>query len=499
MSIRFVFISVGSCNYPASENEQFKGANVNGQVVLYDICGAILLGEIFVVLFAVLASRAPLRVVGHFFRTIGLLNGRSTQSAASPPGADPDTASFNPSPDLKAHLGASAFAFLRRALRLETATEKALNAVDPGFNREDGKTEGPYDYAANEEKHLARHGFLFRWISVKPSYSPEISLNSDEVTGPYVMAAKKFFRGQVSIGADVTSLYEDVDAAITISLFRVCDRSCYYLLHQMRRLINDNVRKLAFLYSSILMAILVLELLFLDRIDQNVIASATAREGFLDAGKAYWDRGLSGLMLCAAGAVIMWLTYYMEYSPYQRNNGRELRSFLSRYLSRLSDQYRDSMANARAVTVGDVSNGAALSAQAQKWHKIMLWLSFRAFFIESFVRNVLFQIGRNCGYYIVFVPLASFFLVFTTMWLLVDLQHIDFVALLSAPGPVFYVGFAALVVLAAAFLRHSMNSIDEMNQADWLGFDNLNVDRGMDEVVGKYAEDVGYWKGRLDR
>jgi hypothetical protein len=44
-----------------------------------------------------------------------------------------------------------------------------------------------------------------------------------------------------------------------------------------------------------------------------------------------------------------------------------------------------------------------------------------------------------------------------------------------------------------------MNSIDEMNQADWLGFDNLNVDRGMDEVVGKYAEDVGYWKGRLDR
>jgi hypothetical protein len=472
---------------------------VNGQIVLYDICGVILLAEIFLVLFAVLASRAPLRVAGRFLRTIGLSKGRGAQSAASPPGTDPDTAAFNLSPDLKAHLGASAFASVRRAFRLETATEKALNAVDPGFNREDGKTEGAYDYAANEETHLAHHGVLFRWISVKPSYSPEISLNSDEVTGPYVMAAKNFFRGQVSIGADVTSLYEDVEAAITISLFRVRDRSCYYLLHQMRRLINDNVRKLAFLYSAILMAVLVLELFFLDRIGQNVVAGATGRNGILGMGAAYWHRGLGGLILCAAGAVIMWLTYYMEYSPYQRNNGRELRSFLSRYLSRLSDQYRDSMANARAVTVGDVANGAALSAQAQKWHKIMLWLSFRAFFIESFVRNILFQIGRNCGYYIVLVPLALFLLVVTTMWLVVGLGGVDLFALLWAPGPVFYVGFAALAVLAASFLRHSMNSIDEMNQADWLGFDNLNVDRGMDEVVGKYAEDVGYWKGRLDR
>jgi hypothetical protein len=253
------------------------------------------------------------------------------------------------------------------------------------------------------------------------------------------------------------------------------------------------------LYSSILMAVLVLELFFLDRIGQNVIAGAPDRDGILGMGAAYWDRGLSGLILCAAGAVIMWLTYYMEYSPYQRNNGRELRSFLSRYLSRLSDQYRDSMANARAVTVGDVANGAALSAQAQKWHKIMLWLSFRAFFIESFVRNILFQIGRNCGYYIVLVPLALFLLVFTTMLLVLDVGRVDLIALLAAPGPIFYVGFAALAVLAASFLRHSMNSIDEMNQADWLGFDNLNVDRGMDEVVGKYAEDVGYWKGRLDR
>jgi hypothetical protein len=195
----------------------------------------------------------------------------------------------------------------------------------------------------------------------------------------------------------------------------------------------------------------------------------------------------------------MWLTYFMEYVPNQRNNAREMRSFLSRYMSRLSDRYRDSLANARAVTVGDETDSAKLSAKAQKWHKIVLWLSFRAFFMESFVRNVLFQVGRNCGYYVVLAPIVL--VVSTLFWALalMLLLHLDFFAVIAGPGLLFYGGFALLLLVAVVFLARAMRPIDEMNQADWLGFDDFDVDRGMDQVVGKYAEDVGYWKGRLDR
>lgn len=456
---------------------------MHGQQALY-ICGIILSGEIVAVLFAVLASRAPLRSLS---RLIFGNPAKSTKAAVDVE-ADPG---FDASPDFKLRLGASAFSAFSRVFRRESAIEHALNGVDEGFDRGDGKTEGLYDYAGNEEKKLGRGGILFRWINVKPSYMPDVALLSEQVADIYQEVAKKFFSAQVNISADVASLYEDVEGAIIVRLFRIRDRRGYYLLNEMRRVINDNVRKLVFIYTSIVLLVLIGGLFFLP------VLEVQPQQGGLVAGAFHY--GVAGLVLCGAGIFLMWLTYYMEYVPNQRNNGREMRSFLSRYMSRLSDRYRDSLANARAVTVGDEKDSAKLSAKAQKWHKIVLWISFRAFFLESFVRNILYQIGRNCGYYIVLAPPALVLVVGLTLFMLAGFMRIDVVALFAAPGVFFYAGFALLVALAVYFLSRAMVPIDEMNQADWLGFDDLDVDRGMDQVVGKYAEDVGYWKGRLDR
>lgn len=461
--------------------------------------GVFLVCVIIFVLVVSLLSRAPFRVVGHLLKAMGMWPGSRAKKTAE---AAPDSeAAINPLPSFKLHLGVSAFSVITRVFRPETEIEKALRGVDPGFDRGDGKTDGPYDYIHNQETKLSRVGVFFRWITVKPGYMPDTSLISDEVVEIYLKVARLFFRSQVSIDADVGSLYEDVDGAMTIAQFRIRDRNCYYLLNEMRRLINDNVRKLAIMYSSVISLVLVIELFFSDFINLKLLAgSGLARDGkILGLDALSLDRGLSGLVLCLAGAFVMWLTYYMEYVPNQRNNGREMRSFLSRYMSRLSDRYRNSLANARAVTVGDEVDADKLSSEAQKWHKIVLWLSFRAYFIEGFVRNVLFQIGRNSGYYIVFCPFVFFMAIITTLVFAAGVGHIDLLGLFAAPGPIFYVGFFGMLTLFTVFLLHSLSSIDEMSQTDWLGFHNFNVDRGMDEVVGKYAEDVGYWKGRLDR
>ncbi|HUO93100.1 MAG TPA: hypothetical protein VMU22_09270 [Rhizomicrobium sp.] len=452
------------------------------------ICGAVLLGELALLVLAVLMSRAPLRAVPRLISKAGTKHAKTAVDIEAEPG-------FDATPDYKNRLGASAFSTFRRVFRPYSAIEYALNGVDAGFERGDGRTDGPYDYAGNEEKKLGRGGILFHWINVKPSYMPDVARMSDEVSDTYHSVAKKFFSAQVNISADVGDLYEDVDGAVIIRMFRIRDRRGYYLLNEMRRVINDNVRKLSFIYTGIVLAVLVGGLFFLPTLREQI----PQQQGVLGFVSAAFHHGLTGLSLCLAGLFLMWLTYYMEYVPNQRNNGREMRSFLSRYMSRLSDRYRDSLANARAVTVGDETDSAKLSAKAQKWHKIVLWISFRAFFMESFVRNVLYQIGRNCGYYVVLAPLALLFLVAFSLLVMADVFGFALAPLFAEPGIVFYIGFALLVLVYLYFLSRAMTPIDEMNQADWLGFDDLNVDQGMDQVVGKYAEDVGYWKGRLDR
>ena len=462
-------------------------------------CGVFLICVIILVLVVSLLSRAPFRVVGRILNAMGIWpRSRAKTAVTVSPGEAP---ALNPLPSFKLHLGVSALSVVTRVFKPHTEIENALNEVDEGFDRGDGKEDGPYDYANNQEAKLSRLGVLFHWISIKPAYMPDTSRMSNDVVEIYLQVAKRFFGSQVSIDADVGSLYEDVDGAITISLFRIRDRNCYYLLNEMRRLINDNVRKLAIMYSSVIALVLVIELFFSDFIDLKMLAGAgIGSDGkFLGMAVSSLDRGISGVVLCLAGTFVMWLTYYMEYIPNQRNNGREMRSFLSRYMSRLSDRYRDSLANARAVTVGDEIDAAKLSSEAQKWHKIVLWLSFRAFFIEGFVRNTLFQIGRNSGYYIIFCPLFLFLGILATVSYAAGVGRIDLWTLFAGPGLIFYLAFAGMFALFASYLSNSLGSIDEMSQTDWLGFDNFNVDRGMDEVVGKYAEDVGYWKGRLDR
>jgi hypothetical protein len=458
------------------------------------VCGVVLLAEIVAVVFIVLVSRAPFRSIGKLFHRL-----------RSKKGAPQDTslaleAELNATPDLKGQLGVGAFASLRRAFRPYTETEEALARIDPGFPRDDGRTEGPHDFAGNEEKNLHRRGWLIRWIYVKPSYMSDIVQMTDEIVQIYYKAAQRFFSHQVRIGSDAKVAYEDDEGAIAVELFRVRDRNCYYLMNEMRRVINDNVRKLAFAATGILLAVFVAGVFLADFLNKHFFFVSRIAHDKLLLGRNgdWWDKELICLMLCAAGALGLWLLHRVEYVPYQRNNGNELRNFLSRYLSRLSDRYHASIAAARGVTMGVEKDGQKLSAEARKWHKVMLWLAFRSFFIESFLRSVLFQIVRNSSCYIVYVPIGFGALILGSMAVVAHCGGHNFIELLHAPGPIFYAGYAVLCLVVWRLLKGVLDPIDEFNQKDWLGFDNVNVDKGMDEVVGKYAEDVGYWKSRLD-
>jgi hypothetical protein len=109
----------------------------------------------------------------------------------------------------------------------------------------------------------------------------------------------------------------------------------------------------------------------------------------------------------------------------------------------------------------------------------------------------MFQILRNSGYYLVLVPLLFTVVLAGLNTVLSDLTGFDTAARIADLGLIFLFLFVVMVAVYIVFLRQSMTSIDEINQDEWIGFDSLLVDKVLGDVVGKYAEDVGYWKNRI--
>ena len=377
------------------------------------------------------------------------------------------------------HTAAEGTTTAERGLYVRTEVDGAL--ADAGAIATDGAPQA-YDFK-EENKILRREGKLFKSIHVPAAYLPD-NLHgplSDEIVTLYESEARKFFAIPVQQYANRLSLYEDAESAFIISLFRKVDRRCYYVLNEMRKTINGNARTIVLTFTAFVSAWAFAAL--------ALVASDTSND-------LVWA-GIVALTNLVLGGLICFLMALLQNSGYkvhQRNNARELRLFLIQYLGRIADRYRESTGNAKQVTVGDEKDAKELYQNAQKWHKIVVWTPFRTFFIECFVRSVRYQIDRNCGYYLL-IP-------YTAVPLL--LIAVSATAWNIAAGATWFqaVNLAIFVMILTGMLYIYFDRIrapvigDELSRLDYLGYHNLNVSSAMDEVVGKYAEEIGFWKGR---
>jgi ABC-type multidrug transport system fused ATPase/permease subunit len=437
--------------------------------------GFILLASIALLVVVVLARQIPLQMIGSVVAPVvrpvmRLFRMKPLNKAGS-------------GSVLAAHTGPSAWAALSRASRQRTETERALG-----------------DDFQHEEKHLKSQGVLFKWIGVIVGYMRVPTELTDETSERYDELGAIFLNGRVPISANAQNLYEDEDGAIMASKFPE-DAGCFYLLNRMRQVINANVRKLTVIFSAIIATVLIVNLIYNDGTLLNFSAlfgiSSPLALGPFTMSLDDFNEAIFAAVTTIGGAFAMWIAYYVEYAPYQRNNFRELSNFITRYLARLNDHYRTAEGRAKSVTVGQEKDAAKFSSDARKWHTNILWISMRIFFIESFLRGVMFQILRNSGYYLVLVPLLFTVVLAGLNTVLSDLTGFDTAARIADLGLIFLFLFVVMVAVYIVFLRQSMTSIDEINQDEWIGFDSLLVDKVLGDVVGKYAEDVGYWKNRI--
>lgn len=400
-----------------------------------------------------------------------------------------------------------------RGLGAATDVELALQDIDIASNSsiDDSTTERDVDntdpvrhYDFSEERRiLKKHGILFKsYEPISSSYLPLhlVGPLTKEVSSFYASEAKKFFSSAVSLHANHMSLYDDAEGAFVVSLLRSADRRCYYFLNEVKKTINDNARYLVVSYS-ILIVIWVLVAAVAVYDSQLLWSTNPLTKVGLTVGHDTWVAIYLGATSCLLWG-IMQQAHMAGYQKHQQHNFRELRHFLARYISRIADRYREATGDAKQVTVGDETDSKILAENAKKWHKILMWMPFRTFFIECFVRNIYYQIHRNTGYYLI-IPKLFYPLLLTVVLFILHagfggaavLTYVTSHDVLS-----FAIGVMFLISTVIYFRLIFKKVIAvELSHIDILGYDHLNVSTVMDEVVGKYAEDVGFWKGRLDR
>ena len=348
----------------------------------------------------------------------------------------------------------------------------------------------------HEESFISRQGLIFKWMAVRVGFMRMPEEMTDDLAQDYARLADRFLGAPVPIASDPRALFEDVEGAVIAEQFADSEHGLLYLLNETRKLMNANVRKLALWFSAILAGVLLANIVLnASGVVEMLGPIHTGAAGPIPAG------ALNALMFgagsCVLAALVMWALYYAEYSPYQRNTAREMANFLTRYLARVNDHYRTAIGRAKSVTVGEERDSKHLSAEARLWMLNISWIALRVFFIETYVRNVVFQITRNSSYYLIFVPAAFLIALIAGLAAASGLGLFSPFQTVLALGWVFPVLFVLVAALYAFFLSHSMRALEEIDQGEWISFHTLRLNAVLGEVVGKYAEDVGYWKNRV--
>lgn len=389
-----------------------------------------------------------------------------------------------------------------------------ITEIECALREPDGTEENATPHDLGEEASLLpSSGFFFKSLRVPGEYLPADLQGAftEEVADVYFSEATGFFAQQVNLNVNHNNLYDDEEGAVIVRMFRNRDRRCFYFLDRVRRRVGRNALRLILLeFASFVSMTLGVILLF-------AFLSTTEKE--LTTGFMTSDRAIELLLgvLFLLGGLGASFFFQRAYGAEGQHNMRELSDFLTRHFALISNRFREASARATRVIQGDERDAQKLSAAAQKWQAIMIWLAFRPFFIESFVRNVYFQMRRNLTYYLLFSGVFFFLAAVVSSILIIGGDAIHNSALngdtVRPPTRVIEAWNSALSYgdgwpLVGAIVISAINCfwqtqrkvvLRELDQKNWLGFDNLEVGRQMGEVIGKYAEEIGQWKGRFER
>ena len=201
------------------------------------------------------------------------------------------------------------------------------------------------------------------------------------------------------------------------------------------------------------------------------------------------DQAIFGILSCLFGIFVMWLFYQKEYKVYQEYNGTQLDNFMQKSLNRISVNYRVIVANT-VQSVQRADTVEAMTDYSSKWSILLPWMAFRAFYLEFFLRNVMYQILRNSSYYLLFIPMIFFVVILITA-LVFNIG----IGILFDQNIFFYLFFIALIYLYYRYLQESVSFIlDEIKEDTWQEFHNLNMQNDIKRYTAAWAQNLKQWR-----
>ena len=205
-----------------------------------------------------------------------------------------------------------------------------------------------------------------------------------------------------------------------------------------------------------------------------------------------------GSLSCLAGYFLMWFFYYTEYAQFQRNNGQQMSNFLVEYLASINSNFRQIHTNA-TQTILEEKDVLEMKHDTALWITNLQWTAFRAFFVEHFLRNMLFQIRRNCSYYLLLIPLCFILAILVTATAF-DIRQFNILDLDSNvyQQNSFYPFFAWLLFTYYGYLSKSVSFIwESIEKRRWFRFQELNLQDAMTRIMDFYVVQLDRWRSMM--
>lgn len=403
-------------------------------------------------------------------------------------------------------------AHAKRAVTMTTGFTPTVGAVFARlFVRETETERALGNIAEQTEPFLKTHrGTLFKWMEPQEGLIRAARSEQGGET-PNFEKARSFFSYDIPVRSDPQSLFEDVYSSMIVNQFKESDRACLYVLYEMRKVINDNVRVLSVLFSAIVAIILVINIFYSTVINYVGLIGPLQNISFpyiLEIPLTGWQISISaesinkaifGCLSCLFGIFMMWVFYETEYSHFQRNNGRELNNFLTRYLAQLTADFRSAETKAMASIVGSQDNASDVGRNSAPWVVGMNWIAFRFFSIESFLTGIVYQILRNSSYYLFYVPFSFLFVIY----IIASLVNFDEIKLTDLNSEIynqntFYVFFILLLLVYYGYLKKSVDFVlDSIREQEWTQFHTLDLSGSIAEVINKYSSEIDFYRNRF--
>jgi hypothetical protein len=189
--------------------------------------------------------------------------------------------------------------------------------------------------------------------------------------------------------------------------------------------------------------------------------------------------------------------YHISYEQFQRLNGQQMNNFLVGYLADININFAQIQANATRAVVED-KDIQEIKKDTVLWITNLQWMAFRAFYIEQYLRNILFQIRRNSIYALSLIPIFFIFLILFTSFAfnIKEFNLYDSGASVYHQNS-FYLFFVWLLFAYYQYLTRSLEPLSESIQGRWHKFRELNILNAMTTIMDSYTTQLDQWRSRF--